>query len=146
MTAPMEKLLKKDTKFKWTKDFQESLNKTTTMPILMFLDSKKEFHVHLNASSVALGVVMPQPGEGSIDNLISFASRKLSLVEKNYTTTERKGLEMVYALHKFIHYLLGGHFKMYTDHSALKYLVNKLVLGGGISVGGFSSSRYLILR
>jgi hypothetical protein len=39
---------------------------------------------------------------------------------------------MVYALQKFRHYLLGGHFKMFTDHSALKYLVNKLVLGGRI--------------
>jgi hypothetical protein len=39
---------------------------------------------------------------------------------------------MVYALQKFCHYLLGGHFKMFTDHSALKYLVNKLVLGGRI--------------
>jgi hypothetical protein len=28
--------------------------------------------------------------------------------------------------------LLGGHFKIFTDHSALKYLVNKLVLGGRI--------------
>jgi hypothetical protein len=39
---------------------------------------------------------------------------------------------MVYALQKFRHYLLGSHFKMYTDHSALKYLVNKPVLGGRI--------------
>jgi hypothetical protein len=37
---------------------------------------------------------------------------------------------MVYALHKFSHYLLGKHFKMFTDHYALKYLVNKLMLGG----------------
>ena len=29
-------------------------------------------------------------------------------------------------------YLLGAHFKMFTDHSALKYLVNKPVLGGKI--------------
>jgi hypothetical protein len=39
---------------------------------------------------------------------------------------------MVYALQNFRHYLLGGHFKMFIDHSALKYLVNKLVLGGRI--------------
>ena len=39
---------------------------------------------------------------------------------------------MVYALQKFRHYLLGSHFKMFTDHSALKYLVNKPVLGGKI--------------
>ena len=28
--------------------------------------------------------------------------------------------------------MLGKHFKMYIDHSALKYLVNKPVLGGKI--------------
>ena len=39
---------------------------------------------------------------------------------------------MVYALQKFRHYLLDAHFKMFTDHSALKYLVNKLVLEGKI--------------
>jgi hypothetical protein len=37
---------------------------------------------------------------------------------------------MVYGLHKFRNYLLGQHFKMFTDHSALRYMVNKLVFGG----------------
>jgi hypothetical protein len=41
---------------------------------------------------------------------------------------------MVYALQKFHHYLLGGHFKMFTDHSMLKYLINKSVLGGRICI------------
>jgi hypothetical protein len=31
-----------------------------------------------------------------------------------------------------MHYLLGKHFRMFTYHSALKYLVNKPVLGGRI--------------
>ena len=39
---------------------------------------------------------------------------------------------MVYALQKFRNYLLGAFFKMFTDHSTLKYLVNKPVLGGRI--------------
>jgi hypothetical protein len=46
--------------------------------------------------------------------------------------TEREGLAMVYALHKFRHYLLGKNFKILIDHLTLKYLVNKLVLGGRI--------------
>ena len=54
----------------------------------------------------------------------------LSKVEKKYSTIEREGLAIVYALQKFRYYLLGRHFKMYTDHSKLKYLVNKPVLGG----------------
>ena len=94
---------------------------------------------------IALGIVLTQPGDDAIDHPIAFASRKLPMAEKNYTTTEREGLAMVYVLQKFIHYLLGGHFKMFTDHSALKYLVNKPVLGGG-SAGGSSYFKNLTLK
>jgi hypothetical protein len=37
----------------------------------------------------------------------------------------------VYDLQNFKHYFLGQHFKIFTDHSALRYLVNKSMLGGG---------------
>ena len=47
-------------------------------------------------------------------------------------TTDMEGLAMVYVLQKFRNYLLGGHFNMFIDHSALKYLVNNPVLGEGI--------------
>ena len=67
-----------------------------------------------------------------MDHPIAYASRKLSFAERNYTTTEREGLAMVHVLQKFRHYLLGGHFRMFTDHSSLQYLVNKPVLGGRI--------------
>ena len=41
---------------------------------------------------------------------------------------------MVYSLQKFYHYLLGGHFKFFTNRSALKYMVNKLVFKGMICI------------
>jgi len=132
----MEKLLKHDVKYEWNEECQKSLDilkkRMVTVSILVFPDWKKIFHVHVDASSIALGVILAQPSEGGIDHPIAFVSRKLSSVERNYTTIEREGLAMVYALQKFKHYLLGSHFKMFTDHSALKYLVNKPVLGGKI--------------
>jgi hypothetical protein len=134
--APMENLLKKYCHFSWTEECQQSFDtlkqKMVTTPILVFPDWSKEFHVYVDAYSIALGAVLAQPGEGDIDHPLAFASRKLSTVEINYTTTRREGLAMVYPLHNFHHYLFGGHFKMFTDHSALKYLVNKTVLGGRI--------------
>ena len=76
----MEKLLKEDVKFQWIEIFQEILdtlkNKMVTTPILVFLDWKKEFYVHVDASSVTLGVVLEQPGEGLIDHLISFTRKE----------------------------------------------------------------------
>jgi len=132
----MEKLLKHDEKYEWNEECQKRLDilkeKMVTVSILVFPDWKKIFHVHVDASSIALGVILAQPGEGGIDHPIAFASRKLSSTERNYTTIEREGLAMVYALQKFRHYLLGSHLKMFTDHSALKYLVNSQCWGGKI--------------
>jgi hypothetical protein len=103
-----------------------------TAPIMVFPNWRKEFHVHVDAYYIALGDVLSQMGIGDIDHPFSFASRKLSKIEINYTTTKREGLAMVYALQKFHHYLLGAHLKIFTDHSQLKYLVNIPVLGGRI--------------
>jgi hypothetical protein len=98
----MEKLLKKYCQFSWIEECQQSFDtlkqKMVTTPILVFPDWSKEFHVHVDASSIELGVVLAQPGEGDIDHPLAFASRNLSTTEVNYTTTEREGLAMVYAL------------------------------------------------
>ena len=67
-------------------------------PILVFPNWKKPFHVNLDASWIALGIILAQLGEGGIDHPIAFARRKLSSIERNYTTMEREGLAMVYAL------------------------------------------------
>ena len=59
ITAPMEKLLKKDVKFLWNEECQQSLDtlkeKMLTAPILVFPDWTKPFHVHVDASGIALG-------------------------------------------------------------------------------------------
>jgi hypothetical protein len=103
-----------------------------TQPILVFPYWEKTFHVHVDASAITLGEILAQPGAGDLDHPISFARKKLLESEKNYNTTEREDLSMVYALQKSRHYLLSKHFKMFTDHSSLKYRVNNLVLGGRI--------------
>jgi hypothetical protein len=132
----MEKLLRKDTKYQWNDECQKGLDtlkeNMVTAPILVFPDWGKTFHVHVYASAIELGAILAHPGVGDLDHSIAFARIKLSDLEHNYNTMEREGLAMVYALQNFRHYLLGKHFKMFIDHSALKYLVNKTVLGGRI--------------
>ena len=59
--------------------------------------------MHIDASSIVLGVFLAQPDEGNLDHPIAYASINLSFAERNYTTMEREGLVMVYALQKFRH-------------------------------------------
>ena len=83
----MEKLLNKDATFEWSQECQGIFDtlkaKKASAPILVFPDWNKEFHVHVDASSIALGVVLAQPGEGDLDHPIAYASRKLSFDERN---------------------------------------------------------------
>ena len=47
-------------------------DKRVTAPIVVFPNWKKEFHVHVDASCIVLGVVLTQPGKGDIDHPIAF--------------------------------------------------------------------------
>jgi hypothetical protein len=62
--------------------------KLVIAPILIFPYWKKEFHVHVDASSIYFGIVLSQRGEGEIEHPIAFAIRKMSMTKKNYTTIE----------------------------------------------------------
>jgi len=64
------------------------------------------------------------------DQPIAYASKLLNNAKKNYTTTNKEALIMVYVLHKFKHYLLGNKFLFYVDHMALLYLIIKLQMLG----------------
>ncbi|KAL3675122.1 hypothetical protein R1sor_025070 [Riccia sorocarpa] len=83
--------------------------------------------------SFATGIVLSQKDENNKDYPIYYASRQLNDAEKNYTTTEREALGMVYACKKFRTYLLGYPFVFHVDHSALQYLVKKADLSGRIA-------------
>ena len=67
-----------------------------------------------------------------MDYPIVYSSKKLNKAERNYSTTKREALGMVFALQKYRHYLLANPFILYKYHQALKYLVNKQLHHGMI--------------
>ena len=64
---------------------------------------------------------------------VYYSSRKLSTAERNYSTTEREALGMIYNINKFRHYLLGKKFTFHVDHATLLYLVSKQTLTGKLA-------------
>ena len=57
--------------------------------------------------------------------MVYYARKTLNEAQRKYTTTEKELLAVVYALEKFRAYLVGSDIVIFTDHSALKYLLTK---------------------
>ena len=117
------------TSFERTDECKESFEKLKTALISALIlkapNYNKTFHVHLDASTYAIGCILAQPGDNHMDFPICYASRQLNTVEKNYSTTKRDGLGMIFAIIKYRHYLLANKFVFFINHQALLYLVNK---------------------
>ena len=77
-----------------------------------------------DASNKAVGAVLGQR-VGKVPHVIYYASRTLGPAQCNYTTTENEMYAVVFALEKFRPYLLGVKVTVYSDHSALKHLLEK---------------------
>ena len=61
----MEGLLKINKPFIWNQEcikaFETVKNKLVKAPILIFLDWSKKFHVHIDASTIAVEAILTQP-------------------------------------------------------------------------------------
>ena len=56
---------------------------------------------------------------------IYLISKNLSKAELNYTVTEKELLAVVHSSNKFRHYIIGYQTFVHTDHTTIKYLMNK---------------------
>ncbi|XP_076893145.1 uncharacterized protein LOC143545083 [Bidens hawaiensis] len=75
-------------------------------------------------TNVKVGAVLGQRVEKK-HVAIYYASKTLSEAQLNYTTTEKELLAVVYALDKFRYYIWGSKVIVYSDHSAVRYLMDK---------------------
>ena len=77
-----------------------------------------------DTNDYAVGVVLGQR-EDNKPYMVYYASKTLNDAQRNYMTIEKEFLTMVFVLEKFRNYLLGTSIVIFTDHSTLKYLLNK---------------------
>eukprot|EP00261_Vitis_vinifera_P031347 XP_019072590.1 PREDICTED: uncharacterized protein LOC109121780 [Vitis vinifera] len=128
IAKPLCELLVKDAKFEWDDKCQRSFELLkqflTSAPIVRAPNWELPFEVMCDSSDYAIGAVLGQREDGK-PYVIYYASKSLNDAQRNYTTTEKELLAVVYALDKFRAYLIGSSIVVFTDHSALKYLLTK---------------------
>ncbi|GJV25158.1 reverse transcriptase domain-containing protein [Tanacetum coccineum] len=125
---PMTHFLEKETPFVFLKECIEAFNifkkKLTEAPILVAPDWDLPLEIMCDASDYAVGAVLGQRKTKHFQP-IHYASKTKTDAQAHYTTTEKELLAVVYAFEKFWPYLVLSKTIVYSDHSALKYLLAK---------------------
>nr|GEU48008.1 DNA-directed DNA polymerase [Tanacetum cinerariifolium] len=125
---PHPTTVKDETPFAFSKecvdDFDTLKKKLTEAPIMVVPDWNLPFKLMRDASDFAIGAVLGQRKTKHFQP-IHYASKTTTEAQIHYTMTEKEMLAVVYAFEKFQPYLFLSKSIVYTDHSTLKYFLNK---------------------
>ncbi|GJV62099.1 putative reverse transcriptase domain-containing protein [Tanacetum coccineum] len=124
IAKPMTKRTQKKFTFEWGDkqevSFQTFKDKLCSAPIFALPQGSENFIIYCDASHKRLGVVLRQN-----EKVIAYASRKLKIHEKNYTTYDLELGAVVFALKIWRHYLYGTKCTMFIDHKILQHILDQ---------------------
>ena len=123
----MNKRDKPKEKLEWSKQAIDNFNeirRILAQDCQLFLpDMSKPFVIRTDASDVGIGAVLLQSDDQGHLRPVWYASRQLNKAERNYSTTHRECLGVIYGVKKFRQYIEFTSFTIETDHQALKWLM-----------------------
>jgi hypothetical protein len=145
IAAPLTSLLQKGNLYVWNDDCQTAFetlkSKLINPPILIYPDFNETFILQTDASNVGIGAVLAQKKDGT-EGVIAYASRVLTKAERNYSTTERECLAIIWGIDQFKPYLYGNRFIVETDHKALQWLMDQKEPQGRLARWTMSLQQY----
>lgn len=128
ISASLDSLRKRKGNIEWTIERKRAFNKIkeeiSNGLMLRYPDESKPFLIWTDASKTGLGAWIAQKQDGKICTLC-FPSLALSGTERNYSATKRELLGILWSLEKFLSYVFGRKFTLYTDHHALRFLFSQ---------------------
>ena len=124
IAAPLHNLTRKDVSWEWNEECQKAFEclkqKLVQAPILTYSNFERDFVLETDASVKGIGAVLSQQLDDGRLHPVAYASRSLSIAERNYSITELETLAVVWAVQHFRAYLYGHNVTVITDHSAVK--------------------------
>ncbi|GBG67542.1 hypothetical protein CBR_g673 [Chara braunii] len=125
IAAPLRRLLKKEAIWQWDKDCTFALKKLKRAlieyPVLKVADPSLPFVVTTDASQYWIGAVLQQD-DGNGYRPVELMAARMPCEKVAASTYERKLYALRQALDHWKHYVLGRHFKVYSDHETLRWL------------------------
>ena len=148
IAEPLIDLTKKYARFKWTSECQTAFDflkeSLTVVPLLAYPDTNKPYVLYTDASNNCIGACLTQKTDDEEEKPIYFLSHKLSPTQTRWSTIEKEGFAIYYALQKLDHYLHNARFTIKTDHKPLKYILdspmqNKKIHLWALSIAGYNT-------
>ncbi|GBG92405.1 hypothetical protein CBR_g55340 [Chara braunii] len=125
IAAPLRRLQRKETIWKWDKDCTSIMKNLKQAlieyPVLKVADPSLPFVVTTDASQYGIGAVLQQDDDNGYRR-VEFMSASMPSEKVATSTYERELYALRQALEHWKHYLLGRHFKVYSDHETLRWL------------------------
>ncbi|KAJ2949128.1 hypothetical protein O0L34_g6069 [Tuta absoluta] len=130
IARPLTSLLKKETAWQWSDLQKQAFNllkeSLVSRPVLALYDATLETELHTDASSLGVGSILMQwQRDTHVLKPVCYFSRQTTPEERHLHSYELETLAVVCSLKKFRVYLLGIHFKIYTDCAALRTTLTK---------------------
>jgi len=120
---PLNALLRKDSKWRWTKECQQSFEtakeKLVSSQVLVHYNPELQIKLAGDASAYGVGAVISHVLEDGTEHPVAFASRTLTSSERNYAQVEKEALALIFGVKRFHTYLYGRSFTIVTDHKPL---------------------------
>ncbi|GJW46223.1 putative nucleotidyltransferase, ribonuclease H, partial [Tanacetum coccineum] len=124
IAKPLTLLTQKNKKFEWGDEqknaFQTLKDMLCDALILALLEGPNDIVVYCESSNQGFGYVLMQRNK-----VIAYASIKLKIHKKNYTTDDLELGAVVFALKTLRHYLYGTKSVIYTDHKSLQHIFDQ---------------------
>ena len=128
IAGPLHNLTKESVPFEWTEACQKAFDKLKqaliSSPVLAYPDMSRDFILTTDASGTAIGYVLSQLDDEGRERVIAYNGRSLTEAERKWSATEHECLAILEGIKTYHVYLAYKHYKVYTDHRALKFLKN----------------------
>ena len=104
--------------------FEELKRRLVSPPVLALPRYGRKYTLDTDACGHQVGCALLQEQPEGGTRPVGYWSRALTDAERNYTTTEKECLAVVWSILTLRPYLYGSAFNLRTDHEALRWVLN----------------------